>query len=86
MLFDLQSPRRRNFIRVIYAMLALLMGVGLFFAEKFLAPFLYGRPLVTEIGALALLVAIGLLLFTVFCQLTGAVDLRRVFSAVLRRT
>jgi len=28
-LFDLQSPRRRNFIRVIYAMLALLMGGGL---------------------------------------------------------
>jgi len=28
-LFDLQSPRRRNFIRVVYAMLALLMGGGL---------------------------------------------------------
>ena len=29
MLFDLQSPRRRNFIRVVYAMLAVLMGGGL---------------------------------------------------------
>ncbi len=29
MLFDLQSPRRRNFIRVIYAGLAVLMGGGL---------------------------------------------------------
>lgn len=29
MLFDLQSPRRRNFIRVVYAFLALLMGGGL---------------------------------------------------------
>jgi hypothetical protein len=28
-LFDLQSPRRRNFIRVVYAMLAVLMGGGL---------------------------------------------------------
>lgn len=29
MLFDLQSPRRRNFIRVIYASLAILMAGGL---------------------------------------------------------
>ena len=39
-----------------------------------------------QVIVLAVLVFLGLLLFTLFAQLTGAMDLRRIVRGVLRRT
>jgi putative peptidoglycan lipid II flippase len=67
------------------ALASLLMGVGLFFASIFLSPWLSDPRLVVQVVVIAALVAIGLALFALFSQLTGAVDLRRVLTGLRRR-
>jgi putative peptidoglycan lipid II flippase len=64
---------------------ALLMGAILYAAALFLARYLEDRHLLTEVAALAVLVAIGLLAFAAMVQASGAIDLRRVVAAVVRR-
>jgi putative peptidoglycan lipid II flippase len=65
---------------------SVLMGVGLFAAGWLLGPYMSDPHLGVQVASLAALVAFGLLLFTLFCHFTGAVEFRRILSAVLRRT
>jgi putative peptidoglycan lipid II flippase len=67
------------------ALASILMGVGLFFASIFLSPWLTDPRLVVQVAVVATLVAIGLVLFALFCQLTGAVDIRRIVAGLRRR-
>ena len=41
--------------------------------------------LIVQVAVVASLVAIGLVLFALFCQLTGAVDIRRIVAGLRRR-
>jgi putative peptidoglycan lipid II flippase len=68
------------------ALASILMGVGLFFASIFLSPWLTDPRLVVQVVVIGALVAIGVVLFVIFCQLTGAVDFRRVVTGLRRRT
>src|SRR5262249_46863211 len=70
-----EAPLKRRL--PLLALASVLMGVGLFFAAIFLRPWLHDPNIIVEVVGLAILVGIGMLLFTVFCQVTGAVDLRR---------
>lgn len=67
------------------ALASLLMGVGLFFAAIFLSPWIKDPRLVVEVAVIVALVAFGGALFALFCQLTGAIDLRRVVTGLRRR-
>lgn len=51
------------------------MGAGLVGGAMLLGPWLAGDGTLLRFVALALLVACGLVLFAIFVQLTGAVDL-----------
>jgi uncharacterized membrane protein YuzA (DUF378 family) len=46
---------------------------------------LYASHLMVEVGALAVLVLVGFLLFLLVAQVSGAMDLRRIVMSVLRR-
>ena len=61
------------------------MGIGLYASSMALAPWIADSRLIVEVVVIAALVAIGVFLFALFCQLTGAVDFRRVLTG-LRRT
>ena len=67
------------------ALAALLMGIGLYASSMALAPWIADLRLIVEVVVIAALVTIGVFLFALFCQLTGAVDFRRVLTG-LRRT
>jgi putative peptidoglycan lipid II flippase len=67
------------------ALASLLMGVGLYASAMLLSPYIADGRLVTRVGVIAALVAIGLLLFALFCQLTGAVDFRDIVRRLRRR-
>jgi putative peptidoglycan lipid II flippase len=65
---------------------SLLMGGGLYVSARVLGSYVVNRHLSVQVGVLAILVALGFLLFTLFSQLTGAMDVRRLVRGVLRRT
>ena len=80
---DIDPILRRRLPLLLVA--SLVMGVGLWFAAIWLAPWLGDRDLVVEGMALAVLILIGLLLFAVSCQVSGAFDFRRVAGLFRRR-
>jgi putative peptidoglycan lipid II flippase len=65
---------------------SLLMGGGLYFSARALQPYVDDPRLAVQTMVLAALVIIGLALFILFSQLTGAMDLRRLIRGVLKRT
>jgi putative peptidoglycan lipid II flippase len=70
--FDSRSRKRLPLL----ALASLLMGAGVHFGAGLLAPWLTAEAVAARFGALALLVAAGMVLFAVFVQITGAVDIR----------
>ena len=68
------------------ALASVVMGVGLYGANLLLTPWLTASHLLVEVGALAVLVLFGFLLFLLVAQVSGAMDLRRIVMSVLRRT
>ena len=81
--FSLDDRARKRLPLILIA--SLLMGACLYGAEWLLAPFLAEPALLIRVATLALLVAIGVVVFAIFCQVTGAVDLRTVFAKLARR-
>ncbi len=63
---------------------ALLMGGGLYLAVIALGPLVNDPRLSVEIIVIAVLVGLGIALFALFCQLTGAIDFRRVVTGLRR--
>jgi len=63
---------------------SLLMGVGVYAAERVLDGYVHGNGLVSQVVVLIILVAIGIGLFALISHLTGAIDLRRFKSAFRR--
>jgi putative peptidoglycan lipid II flippase len=61
------------------------MGVGLFVAAWAFGPYVRDQNFLVRIGAVAGLVTLGLVLFLVFCQITGAVDFRRHLATLRNR-
>jgi hypothetical protein len=61
------------------------MGIAVYGLAVVLKPFLVRGQIVSEIVALGALVGFGLAFFALLVQLSGAVDLRRVFGVVIRR-
>ncbi len=80
---DIDPMLRRRLPLLLLA--SLVMGAGLYLAAIWLAPWLGHQDIVIEGVALAVLVFIGLLLFGVSCQATGAFDFRRVGGLIRRR-
>jgi len=62
---------------------SLLMGGGLYLTARVLESYVANPHLSVQVAVLAILVALGFLLFTLFSQLTGAMDLRRLVRGVL---
>ncbi|WP_421725467.1 murein biosynthesis integral membrane protein MurJ [Bauldia sp.] len=62
------------------ALAALLMGVCLAAAQAFMAPYIGSPAFVVRAGAVAVLVALGVVVFALFCQWTGAVNARDVLA------
>jgi putative peptidoglycan lipid II flippase len=62
-----------------------LMGAGLYACARALRSYVADPHLAVQVMVLAILVVLGLLLFTLFSQLTGAMDLRRLVRGVMRR-
>jgi putative peptidoglycan lipid II flippase len=67
------------------ALAALVMGAGLWLAARALRAQIADPSLVVQVGALLVLVLLGLLLFVLVAQVTGAMDVRRIVRSVLRR-
>jgi putative peptidoglycan lipid II flippase len=67
------------------ALASVLMGVGLFFAAIFLRPWTGDHNIVVAVVGLGILVGFGFLLFVIVCQVTGAVDFRRIVTGLRRR-
>jgi putative peptidoglycan lipid II flippase len=65
---------------------SLLMGGGLYFSARALHRYVDDPHLGVQVIVLAVLVFLGLFLFTLFSQLTGAMDVRRLVRGVLKRT
>jgi putative peptidoglycan lipid II flippase len=80
---DLDPMLRRRLALLMLA--SVIMGAGLLAAAMWLAPWLGDRDIVVEGLALAVLVGIGLALFAVSCQVTGAFDFRRIGGLLRRR-
>nr|HMN88145.1 lipid II flippase MurJ [Bauldia sp.] len=70
---------------VLLLVASLLMGAGLWGADWLLQPMTAARDVMVQAAGLAILVAVGLLLFALFCQITGAFDFRRLAGLVRRR-
>ncbi|HET7714958.1 MAG TPA: murein biosynthesis integral membrane protein MurJ [Bauldia sp.] len=64
---------------------AVLMGLALTAAMWLMASLLDSPSFLMRASAVGLLVVAGVVLFAVFCQLTGAADFRRAIRLVLRR-
>jgi putative peptidoglycan lipid II flippase len=64
---------------------ALLMGAGLVAAMWAMAPLLNAALFLVRATAVGVLVVAGMVLFALFCQLTGAADFRRAIRTALRR-
>jgi putative peptidoglycan lipid II flippase len=67
------------------ALAAVLMGVGLYVAAWALAPFLADSRIVVGAAVIAALVLIGVVLFALFSQVTGAVDFRVIVARLRHR-
>ncbi|MCB1497523.1 MAG: murein biosynthesis integral membrane protein MurJ [Bauldia sp.] len=65
---------------------AMLMGAVLFVAQWLMAPFLVDPALIVRAASVGVLVIGGVVVFAVFCQLTGAADFRGALAKVLKRT
>lgn len=74
--FDSDADFRRRVPLVAVASVA--MGVLVWLAARWLAPWLYGAGTLAAFGALLLIVLGGVVFFVAFCQLTGVVDFRRL--------
>ena len=70
---------------VLLLVASLLMGAGLWGADWLLQPMTAARDVTVQAAGLAILVSVGLLLFALFCQITGAFDFRRLAGLVRRR-
>jgi putative peptidoglycan lipid II flippase len=66
------------------ALASVLMGVCLALAIWLLAPALADPSLVVRAATVAVLVAGGIAVYALFCQLTDVVDFRQAFTAVRR--
>jgi putative peptidoglycan lipid II flippase len=67
------------------AVASVAMGVGLFLAAWGFGHYVRDQNFLIRIGAVAGLVALGLVLFLFFCHVTGAVDFRRHFATLRNR-
>jgi putative peptidoglycan lipid II flippase len=67
------------------ALAAVLMGLVLYFAQSLFAPLIADPSEVVRFLTIFAVAIVGVMLFVLFCQITGVVDFRRVFSAVRRR-
>jgi len=61
------------------------MGVGLFLAAWALGPHIQDQNVLVRVGVIAALVVLGLVLFLIFCHVTGAVDFRRHIATLRNR-
>jgi putative peptidoglycan lipid II flippase len=64
---------------------SILMGVGLYGSSLALGAWVEDPSVFVQASALAILIAIGAVLFAVFCQVTGAVDVRDILRGLRRR-
>jgi putative peptidoglycan lipid II flippase len=64
---------------------AVLMGASLLLAMWAGAPLLDSPIFMVRATAVGILVVVGMILFALFCQLTGAADFRRAIKLALRR-
>jgi putative peptidoglycan lipid II flippase len=64
---------------------SLLMGVAVYWLWRLLANWFVDPSLVVRLVGLGMLVGGGMALFALFCQFTGAVDVRPYFAALRRR-
>ncbi len=67
------------------ALAAILMGAALYLLAWLLSPYLTAASILTQVGALVVLVLTGLILFALLCHVTGAVDGSRLVSLLRRR-
>ncbi|MAB00514.1 MAG: murein biosynthesis integral membrane protein MurJ [Stappia sp.] len=79
--FDSRARKRLPLL----ALASVLMGAGLFGGAAVLGPWLSGDGTLLRFVALALLVACGLVLFAIFVQVTGAVDLAGYLRRLRKR-
>ena len=82
--FAADAALRRRLPLILVA--AVLMGAALLAAMWAMAPLLADPSFAIRALAVAFLVVAGMLLFALFCQLTGAADFRRAIRLSLRRT
>ena len=81
--FSADASLRKRLPMILLA--AVLMGVGLVLAMWLLAPLLAEPSFAIRASAVAFMVVAGMVLFALFCQLTGAADFRRAIGLALRR-
>jgi len=74
---------RRNL--PLLAVASVAMGIGLYGAAWVLQPYVADEHILIRVGVIAALVLIGLVLFLLFCQITGAVDFRRHIATLRAR-
>ncbi|MCB1488843.1 MAG: murein biosynthesis integral membrane protein MurJ, partial [Bauldia sp.] len=65
---------------------SVLMGVVLYVAEWLMAPLFVDPSILVRAASVGVLVIGGVVVFAVFCQLTGAADFRGALAKVLKRT
>ncbi|GGF03689.1 murein biosynthesis integral membrane protein MurJ [Stappia taiwanensis] len=82
--FRLDPNARRRL--PLLALASVLMGVGVYAGGMLLAGALASPLLVIRFAALAALVASGMILFALFTQLTGVVDLKSILLRARRRS
>lgn len=79
---DPEAKRRLPLI----GLAAVLMGLCLVFAEQLMESLLVSSAFLTRASAVAVLVAGGVVVFTVFCQVTGAVSIRGLLAKLRDRS
>ncbi|MCV0424712.1 MAG: murein biosynthesis integral membrane protein MurJ [Roseibium sp.] len=80
------TPDLKLLRRLVLVLLAsLLMGMVIHFAALYLAPYLTDRWLAVRVASLAALVAIGILTFALFAQISGGANLLGMLKALTRR-
>jgi putative peptidoglycan lipid II flippase len=81
--FKADATLRRNL--PLLALASVAMGIGLYAAAWALQPYVADEHILIRVIVIATLVVIGLVLFLIFCQITGAVDFRRHLATLRGR-
>ena len=80
------TPDIKLLRRLLLVLLAsLLMGIAIHFAALYLAPYLTDQWLLVRVASLAVLVAIGIITFALFAQISGGANLVGMLKALTRR-